>query len=43
MAYVDDIVASLGWMLGNGTLPQVTIIVGPEELSEHATWHPSEC
>lgn len=40
-SYVPDLVSSFGYMLGNGTLPQVTYIVGPEEMSEHATWHPS--
>lgn len=41
MASVPDLVTSFGQLLANDSLPQVTWIVGPESLSEHATWHPS--
>jgi phospholipase C len=41
MARVDDLVAQLDADMAAGTLPQVTWIVGPANVSEHATWWPS--
>jgi phospholipase C len=41
MARVDDIIETLDADMKSGTLPQVTWIVGPANVSEHATWWPS--
>jgi phospholipase C len=40
MARQPDLVAAFGADLAAGTLPQVSWIVGPANLSEHATYHP---
>lgn len=39
-ARVPDLIAQLDADMTNGVLPQVTWIVGPANLSEHATYHP---
>ena len=41
MARVNDLVQAFADQVGNDTLPQVTWIVGPTSLSEHATNHPA--
>lgn len=41
MVRVPDLVAAFGADLTNGTLPQVSWIIAPTNLSEHATNHPS--
>ena len=41
MAHVDDLIATLDADMKAGTLPEVTWIVGPANVSEHATWWPS--
>lgn len=41
MARVPDLIEALDADMKAGTLPQVTWIVGPANVSEHATWWPS--
>lgn len=41
MARVDDLIAAFDSDMADGTLPQVSWIVGPANVSEHATWWPS--
>ncbi len=41
MARVDDLIEALDADIKAGTLPQVSYIVGPANVSEHATWWPS--
>ena len=41
MARVDDLIAAFDADMAGGTLPQVSWIVGPANVSEHATWWPS--
>ena len=41
MARVDDLIVEFENMLAADTLPQVMWIVGPANVSEHATWWPS--
>jgi len=41
MARVDDLIAAFDADMRAGTLPQVSWIVGPANVSEHANWWPS--
>ena len=41
MARVDDLIEAFDADIKAGTLPQVSWIVGPANVSEHATWWPS--
>ena len=41
MARVDDLIAEFDKDMAAGTLPQVSWIVGPANVSEHASWWPS--